>query len=95
MPLTEESHYTISYDNPEYENSPSSLNPADKKDLAEKILILQNDPFSVATPLHKPYQGKYRVKISSGKYRLIITINLNSKNVKLWYVSGRGDAYAK
>jgi len=95
LSLKEDQSFAISYDNPEYDNSLSSLNSADKKDLADKILLLQNNPFLIATPLHKPYQGKYRVRIADGKYRLIVTINLNSNTVKLWYVSGRGDVYIK
>lgn len=93
MAFEQEIPYSISYDNPNYEKSLYKLRNPEHDDLLEKIETLKIDPFSIATPLHKPYEGKYAVRIYGKRYRLIVTINVNSRNVRLWYVEGRGDVY--
>lgn len=95
MTVEAEIPYTISYDNPDYEKSLHKLRNPEYDDLLETIEILKKNPFSVATTLRKPYEGKYAVRIYGKRYRLIITINVNSRNVKLYSVDGRGDVYIR
>ena len=85
--------FTISYDNPEYEQSLRQLNKTQLQDLSNKIVSLKQDPFIISKQLHHPYQGKHRVKINGNQFRLIITINLHSHVVKLWYVHSRSNVY--
>jgi len=85
--------FTISYDTPEYEKSLRQLSKIQLNDLSGKIEILKQDPFSISKELHRPYRGKYRVKIDGNRFRLIITINLHSHDVKLWYVHSRSIVY--
>lgn len=54
---------------------------------------LEDDPFSIAEPLHGPLKGKWKVTI--GSIRIIFEINIEKRIVKVIYIGPRGDVYKK
>ncbi|MFH0803381.1 MAG: type II toxin-antitoxin system RelE/ParE family toxin [bacterium] len=52
---------------------------------------LEETPFLVAEPLHGPLKGKW--KITVGDLMVIVSIDIDRKVIKVFYIGHRGDAY--
>ncbi|AIC14200.1 hypothetical protein NWT39_00075 [Nitrososphaera viennensis] len=84
-------HFQVIFKNPGYETSIRILTIREKAELQKIIETLEVAPFPeqnnrLSKPLRRPLEGKYVLRIANGKYRLIYSIELNSKKVFLWYV---------
>jgi mRNA-degrading endonuclease RelE of RelBE toxin-antitoxin system len=66
-----------------------------RQELEQKKEILKKHPGKLATPLRGKLQGKYKVYLGGKRYRLICTIELNTKKIFLLYVKPRTLAYSK
>lgn len=56
---------------------------------------MKEEPERIAEPLLGKLKGKYKVYLGNKRYRLICTIELNTKKIFLLYVRPRTLAYSK
>lgn len=55
--------------------------------------MMEKDPYSVAKPLRKPFEGKYVVRLLDRKYRLVCRIENQTHKVYFDYVRSRSRVY--
>ncbi|MGH9878569.1 MAG: type II toxin-antitoxin system RelE family toxin [Nitrososphaerales archaeon] len=56
--------------------------------------MLKQNPDKIAKPLYGKLQGKYKVYLGNKHYRLVCTIEVNTRKVFLLYVKPRTLVYS-
>lgn len=68
------------------------LGAKERQELKEIMETLKKNPF-LFRALHKPFEGKRAAGLAEGRYRLVYSVELNTRRVFLFYVRARSRVY--
>lgn len=52
---------------------------------------LEENPFLLLEPLHGPLKGKWKIVL--GNFRIICSVDIDNKTIKVIFIKPRGDVY--